>query len=107
MTGYARAQVEAVLTQRSVHATRLFRRHHADPIGIVPSPSRFCAGSKFAVLYGATDFDTAFLEVIVRDRFVREGAEIIGNTPAEAAAIMNAEEVRLTKLIRDVGIQPE
>ncbi len=72
MTGYPRTQVEAVLTQRSVHATRLFRRHHADPIGIVPSPSRFCDGSKFAVLYGATDFDTAFLEVIVRDRFVRK-----------------------------------
>ncbi len=72
MTGYPRARVEAVLRQESVHATRLFKRHHADPIGIVPSPSRFCDGSSFAVLYGATDFDTAFLEVIVRDRFVRK-----------------------------------
>lgn len=72
MTGYPRARVESVLTERSVHATRLFRRHHADPIGIVPSPSRFCDGSSFAVLYGATDFDTAFLEVIVRDRLVRK-----------------------------------
>lgn len=72
MTGYLRARVEAVLTQRSIHATRLFKRHHPDPIGTVPSPSRFCDGSSFAVLYGATDFDTAFLEVVVRDRFVRK-----------------------------------
>jgi len=32
---------------------------------------------------------------------------VIANTPAEAAAIMNGEEARLTKLIRDVGIPPE
>ncbi len=34
-------------------------------------------------------------------------AEVIGNSPAEAARIMNGEEARLTKLIRDVGIPPE
>ena len=72
MTGYPRERVEAALKHRRVHATRLFRRHHVDPMGIVPSPSRFCDGSSFAMLYGATDFDTAFLEVIVRDRFVRK-----------------------------------
>jgi tripartite-type tricarboxylate transporter receptor subunit TctC len=34
-------------------------------------------------------------------------AEVIGNSPADASRIMNAEEARLTKLIRDVGIPPE
>jgi tripartite-type tricarboxylate transporter receptor subunit TctC len=42
-----------------------------------------------------------------KERMAALLAEIIGNTPAEAAAYMTLEEQRLTKLIRDVGIQPE
>ncbi|MCC7115259.1 MAG: tripartite tricarboxylate transporter substrate binding protein [Burkholderiales bacterium] len=43
----------------------------------------------------------------VKERMAAMLAEVIGNSPAEAARIMNAEEARLTKLIRDVGIPPE
>lgn len=43
----------------------------------------------------------------VRERMAAMLAEVIANPPAEAARIMNAEEARLTKLIRDVGIPPE
>lgn len=43
----------------------------------------------------------------VKERMAAMLAEVIGNSPAEAARIMNAEEARLTRLIRDVGIPPE
>ena len=42
-----------------------------------------------------------------KERLAGLSAEVIANSPAAAAAFMNSEEVRLTKLIRDVGIQPE
>jgi tripartite-type tricarboxylate transporter receptor subunit TctC len=42
-----------------------------------------------------------------RERLAGLSAEVIANSPAEAAAFMRSEEQRLTKLIRDVGIQPE
>jgi tripartite-type tricarboxylate transporter receptor subunit TctC len=42
-----------------------------------------------------------------RERLAGLSAEVLGNSPAEAAAIMKDEEARLTKLIRDVGIVPE
>jgi tripartite-type tricarboxylate transporter receptor subunit TctC len=42
----------------------------------------------------------------VRDRLAGLNAEVVASTPAEAAALMDAE-VRLAKLIKDVGIQPE
>ena len=43
----------------------------------------------------------------VKERMAGMLAEVIANPPAEAARLMNAEEVRLTKLIRDVGLPPE
>ena len=42
-----------------------------------------------------------------KERLAGLSAEVIANSPAEAAALMNSEEVRLTKLIKDVGIPPE
>ncbi len=42
-----------------------------------------------------------------KERLAGLSAEVIANSPTAAAAFMNSEEVRLTKLIRDVGIQPE
>ncbi|GIK88045.1 MAG: tripartite tricarboxylate transporter substrate binding protein [Burkholderiales bacterium] len=46
-------------------------------------------------------------EADTKERLAGLSAEVIANSPAEAAAFMRSEEVRLTKLIRDVGIQPE
>ena len=43
----------------------------------------------------------------VKERMAAMLAEVIANPPADAARIMNAEEARLTKLIRDVGLPPE
>jgi tripartite-type tricarboxylate transporter receptor subunit TctC len=42
-----------------------------------------------------------------KERLAGLSAEVVANSPADAAAFMNSEEVRLTKLIRDVGITPE
>lgn len=42
-----------------------------------------------------------------KERLAGLSAEVIANSPADAAAFMNSEEVRLTKLIKDVGIPPE
>jgi tripartite-type tricarboxylate transporter receptor subunit TctC len=53
------------------------------------------------------DIVASMNEPDAKERLAGLLAEVIANTPAEAAAIMNAEEARLTKLIRDVGIPPE
>jgi tripartite-type tricarboxylate transporter receptor subunit TctC len=42
-----------------------------------------------------------------KERLAGLSAEVVANSPAEAAAFMNSEEARLSKLIRDVGITPE
>jgi tripartite-type tricarboxylate transporter receptor subunit TctC len=42
-----------------------------------------------------------------KERMAALSAEVVANSPAEAAAFMNSEEARLTKLIKDVGIPPE
>ena len=34
-------------------------------------------------------------------------AEVIASSAADAAVMMDAEEKRLTKLIKDVGVEPE
>src|SRR5690242_3803406 len=76
---YPRKRVDAVL--RPLHlssATRIFLRKFAsDPLGTAPGPSRFCDGHSFAVLYSAEAFETAFVEVVVRDRFVHRDERII------------------------------
>lgn len=42
-----------------------------------------------------------------KERLAGLSAEVVANSPGEAAAFMNSEEARLSKLIRDVGITPE
>jgi tripartite-type tricarboxylate transporter receptor subunit TctC len=42
-----------------------------------------------------------------RERLAGLNAEVIASSRAEAATLMDTEAVRLAKLIRDVGIQPE
>jgi tripartite-type tricarboxylate transporter receptor subunit TctC len=42
-----------------------------------------------------------------RERLAGLSAEVVANSQPDAAAFMNKETARLTKLIQDVGIQPE
>lgn len=74
-TSYPEDRVEALLTQIKLPPSyRIFpTRHTKTPLGTAPSDSRFCAAtSGFTVLYVAPDFATAFIEVVVRDRFRRK-----------------------------------
>ena len=67
---YPRERVEAVLQPLSLASAYriVLKPHLATPLAVRPSKSRFCDGGTYAVLYGASDFATAFVEVVVRDR---------------------------------------
>jgi tripartite-type tricarboxylate transporter receptor subunit TctC len=43
----------------------------------------------------------------LKDRLSGMSAEVIASSPAESAAMMDSEEKRLAKLIKDVGVEPE
>lgn len=72
---YPREHVEQVLAKVHLPASyRIIpRRYLGTPLGTVPGDSRFCAKADgFTILYVSPDFATAFIEVIVRDRFTRK-----------------------------------
>lgn len=70
---YPRDRIEGRLRCISLsQAYRILWRHHLQtPLGCTPSRSRFCDGEQYSVFYAASDFQTAFLETVVRDQFVR------------------------------------
>jgi tripartite-type tricarboxylate transporter receptor subunit TctC len=43
----------------------------------------------------------------LKERLSGMSAEVIASSPADATAMMDAEEKRLTKLVKDVGVEPE
>ncbi len=80
MTGasYARDRVESVLLKTGMpDSYRIIpRRYRASPLGTIPADSRFCTrNAGYTVLYAAPDFATAFIETVVRDRFMRKRRE--------------------------------
>lgn len=70
---YPRERVEAITRPLSLAAAYriILKSHLSSPLAVYPSKSRFCDGRTYAVLYGANDFATAFVEVVVRDRLVQ------------------------------------
>jgi RES domain len=70
---YPRERIAGRLRLISVsQGYRILWRHHLQtPLGSLPSRSRFCDGTQYAVLYAASVFQTAFLETVVRDQFVQ------------------------------------
>ncbi len=50
---------------------RIFPSRHLDtPLGTVPADSRFCSrAAAYSVLYASSEFATAFVETVIRDRF--------------------------------------
>lgn len=71
---YPKDRVEALLTRIKLPPSyRIFPTRYAKvPLGTAPADSRFCdRGAGFTVLYATPDFATAFIEVVVRDRFTR------------------------------------
>jgi tripartite-type tricarboxylate transporter receptor subunit TctC len=43
----------------------------------------------------------------VAERIAAQGGEIVGNTPAEFAAFIDAESAKYAKIIREAGVKPE
>jgi RES domain len=76
---YPRGRVEEVLRPLSLAAAHriLLKRYLSEPLAVHPSKSRFCDGRTYAVLYGASDFATAFVEVVVRDRLVQRDRRVV------------------------------
>lgn len=86
------------------------RSKHADaPLGTRPSDSRFCADAfDFTVLYAAPEFTTAFVEVLVRDRFTRRRDRRISLEALKAhvwSVISSARELSLIDLRGDGCVQ--
>jgi RES domain-containing protein len=76
---YPRERVEAVIRPLSLASAYriMLKSHLPTPLAVRPSKSRFCDGRTYAVLYGANDFATAFVEVVVRDRLVQSDRRVV------------------------------
>jgi hypothetical protein len=94
MSLYPRERVAAVLqpftAQRTVGRIML-KALMAEPLKILPAPSRFCDGHTFSVLYAALDLATSFIEVLVRDQFVQRETRIIPYDDVRARAWVEFE----------------
>ncbi len=77
---------------------RLTPKKHDDPLGAKPGNSRFCAKSdKHAILYAARLYETAFAEVVIRNRFDTGMPRIINQSELEA---INAVTIRSREPLR-------
>ena len=71
---FPRERIEPVLLEARI--PEIYRimpgRYRTTPLGSRPADSRFCSRSAgYSVLYASPDFATAFIETVVRDRFMR------------------------------------
>lgn len=103
---YSRKRVDAVLTEIAAPPSyRIFPTlHKATPLGAAPSNSRFCSiEAGFAILYAAPDFATAFVEVVVRDRFTRtKGRDIAVNEVMLRSQALVSSKRRTTLALIDL-----
>ena len=70
---YLRSLIEPLLVRTAFPESYriMSQRHVGSPLGTTPADSRFATRTGgYTVLYAAPDFSTAFIETIVRDRFV-------------------------------------
>lgn len=77
---YSREYVEDVLTDAEPPSNlRIIPSDHLGaPLEMVRDNTRFCSeDGAFAILYTSPDFATAFLETVVRDRFIRKNRRTI------------------------------
>ena len=78
------AALDAVVVERLTQSRTRFQavrvfdaRHRSTPTGIGPGDSRFTtSGAPYKVLYCAEDFETAYLEAVVRDQHERESGPL-------------------------------
>src|SRR5690348_6701968 len=76
---YPRERIDLVL--RPIQLSRAYRilltRYASQPLDLQRRRSRFGDGISYAVLYAAMTFETAFIEVLVRDRFVNRETRVL------------------------------
>lgn len=72
----------------------LWRRHQREILAPKPRKSRFSDGT-FAVIYAASNFETALIETVVRDQFVRVPERTI-----------NGVEQLLARIVATISIAP-
>ena len=73
---YPRERVESLIRKTKLQPCHRIMgcEHLSNPLGTANGDSRFCAATdSYTVLYAAPDFITAFVETVVRDRFVQTG----------------------------------
>ena len=71
---YPKTRINALLTEITIpNCYRIFQsKYEKNPLGTIPADSRFCTdNSNFSILYAAPNFNTAFIEVVIRDRFTK------------------------------------
>ena len=107
MSRYPRERIEARLSYFAINgAHRVFAASRM-PMSVQPSPSRFCDGKGFAVLYAALTFETCIAESLIRDRFVRRTrrelplAAVLMRAHAQIATQPNSDLLLLD--LRDTG----
>lgn len=76
---YPRERVEAAVQSLNVTTAcrLLWRQYLSDPLSVRQAPSRFSDGRSYGVLYAALEFETAFVEVVVRDHFVQRSSRVL------------------------------
>ena len=77
----SRSRIESVLLKAEFpDSYRIVpERYRASPLGTSPADSRFCTrDAGYTVLYASPEFATAFIETVVRDRFVRRREREVG-----------------------------
>lgn len=75
-------------------------RYLTSALGTSPADSRFCSKDDgYTVLYASPDFATAFVETVVRDRFMRRRRREIGLVEVTERAWVRIETKPGTRLI--------
>jgi hypothetical protein len=69
---HSRVKARTVVGELSSAYRIIWSGHVTAPLGFRTAPSRFCDGHSYSVVYAARTFETAFIEVVVRDRFIQK-----------------------------------
>lgn len=86
---------------------RLTPNRHKDPLGVRPGDSRFCAKSDtHAILYAAQLYETAFAEVIIRNRFDNGKARSINASELEAVNVVSVSTTAPLSILDLTGNKP-
>ena len=99
---YPRDRIEAALIEAELPPSyRIIPgRYLASALGTAPADSRFCSKDDgYTVLYASSDFATAFIETVVRDRFMRRRRREIGLVEVTERAWVRIEAKPATRLM--------